>query len=92
MGFRRFLTPKAFDKTFGGRFFPVERLRRTCFLWGFTQGALRGCAASRPWALEYNRFAVKSQATAMGERNSRDKMLRSVACGGTVCCAPAVIF
>ena len=62
------LTPKALYRTFDGRFILVERLRRTCFLRLFTQGARPTTATPRhprPWALEYNRFAVKSQTAAL---------------------------
>ena len=58
------LTPKALYRTFDGRFILVERLQRTCFRRLFTQGARPTTATPRhprPWALEYNRFAVKTQ-------------------------------
>ena len=62
------LTPKALYRTVDGRFILVEHLRRTCFLRRFPQGARPTTATPRqprPWALEYNRFAVKSQTAAL---------------------------
>ena len=71
------ITPKALYKGFDGVLILVERLRRTRFVGDSTQGARPTTAAPRcprPWALEYNRFAVKRSCVA----NHEEEILNGV--------------